>query len=218
MRRIVSWALLAALTAAVPGEAVAAPAAGAGGGQIGVGMWMSMSRRAFTDTFVVAYRDATSAEVYVYRDACVTKKRKRKGKKILVSQCTTTEVQEAIPSDAFQVDPLLRDAHLSSALSAGTVDLTWTGDGDYPTLGSQAVAHPQFGAIADVSAYRDATAAGSVLGAGVDTGPVPTGEGEIIVMDEGSFGFAFLLEGAGAGAVLEGAPERVRAAVNRLAA
>ena len=219
MRRLTVWILLVVLTALVPAEAMAAPDAGVGGGQVGFGLWFSMGRRSFSETFLAAYRGATSTEVALYRETCVSKSRQRKGRrkggKVFRMRCSTTDLLESVPNGAFEIDPLLEGARLGADLSAGRVDLVWIGAGEYPTTGTQAIAHPQYGLLADVSAYRDATASGSVLGGSVDTGPIPEG-GEVVLVDGDSVGFAFLLEGAGAGAFLDTAPGRFRAMVGGL--
>ena len=199
MRRIVVWITAGVVAMSPVGTVGAEPYAGAGGGQLAMAEWFSFGGLGFRDVFVGAFRGLDgAAEVYVWVDECTPKKRKKgkaKRKRIRMT-CTTEEYLVDVPADALQVDPLLDSATLRASLGGGTVEVDWAGEGDSPIVEEYAVVAPDEGAGGGVSAYRWASAGGSVLGRTVE----PARDG---MSTEDGLGLAVLYEGAGAIALFE---------------
>ncbi|MGH2710318.1 MAG: hypothetical protein ACRDH9_03825 [Actinomycetota bacterium] len=208
-------ALLAPWARSVPGVPVPGPSvtpeAALGGGQIAISDFFSPlpdGKNGFSAFFLGVVRGADAgsgyagygASMFLAGETCrvtpVKAKKNKDGKKTKKGKdekgrrytldCEHFEHEGEIPMTDFEMDPLLRTAHLKTQIDGSEIDVTWTGEGDLPEGGAGFGFYGEGAVDAGGIAGRWASAEGTIFGAPVGTA------------DEGScFSFSLMLEGAG---------------------
>jgi hypothetical protein len=199
----------------VPGPSIT-PEAGLTGGQVAVADFFSPlpgGKEGFSAFFLGVARiadaspeyAAAGAHMFVAGETCrVVRVKQKKGKDAkgrkdgkearrhgYTLDCEYVEHEGEIPLEDFEMDPLLRSAHLKTNIDGAEIDVTWTAEGDLPTGGAGAGFYGEGAVDGGGVAEQWATAEGTIFGH-----PVRSAEEEYCfsfsVMYEGAVGFAYV--------------------------
>jgi hypothetical protein len=178
-------ALATALALVLGGAAAADPGVYAGADQWADGSWIVGKGPRPDFYFAIGYR--TLAEDGVVTVGAVGKGRctVQKGKNWTMISCVASGRGKEIPMEDFRMDPLLESASLRVTLQGYRHTVSWSGRGRAPMASADVQASDGY-ASAGGGIFRLAKAAGRVFGHKLSSG--------------GRDLFAFLMEGAGAGA------------------
>ena len=176
--------VMAALIAVPVSAAPAAPGAGAGVAQFAEADWVRIKGKTGTYYFAFAERMVHDGGVstigVVGRGDCTVDKNKH----FTMIMCEASGKGKEIPPEDFVLDPVLGSASLKVTLGKTTHQASWIAADDAPTVYAGQVVGPD-GADAESGMARYATAAGTLFGK---------------KLKSTDNDFAFLIQGAGAGA------------------
>ena len=197
----------------IPGPSIT-PEAALGGGQVAVGdffsplpdgkdgfsaFFLGVSRAAeagshYADATTSLFLEGATCRIVQVKAKKVKVKKKDRGeekqrrdhKREYTLRCEYFEHDGDIPLTDFDMDPLLRTAHLKTQIDGSEIDVTWTGEGDLPTGGAGTGFYGEGAVDAGGSVGRWASAEGTIMGYPVTTGA-----------DNFCFSFSAIFEGAG---------------------